>query len=753
VTTFDTQAEKALRRETPTRDELLEVLTSTDDDLMDLVAAASRVRRRYFERRVKLNYLVNMKSGLCPEDCFYCSQRLGSQAEIVKYTWLKPDQTREAVSHGVRAGASRVCLVASGRGRGVVVATGERLWAFHADRGTHTWGVALPGSAIVPTVGAVDYVAAVRPGAVHVLDADSGLERWRLDLSSDDEVVAVPERLLVRDTTGRTRAKDAAGGTLLWEARLPGRIVEADGDAGVAVGSTADAGAVHLVDLATGTSSWSVTLGTSSGDAASRAVLSGRTVLVATSDGALTAMDRETGVVLWTGEVRGDDPLVAADDIVVAQDARRSFVAYNTRNGRVLWRRDWLVPIPRLMVVGDRAIVTTGDYNIASFSGDGSDIDWSVRLGPFDHATTAGDTLVVADHLGMLTAVDVADGSLRWEVALPSGRSIGVAAGPDGVYASSRARAELSSFDPHTGDSEWRLRVASGPPTLSAEHVTVHYVDAERDGFGNVVATHSRILTLNRSGHVAWDVAGLGQGDEPSLLASDADTVVEVAGTTVRTYEAATGETRWEVWVAAKITAAPGVGQGVVVVGDTGGHVTTLDLETGAVVWQADLPAPVTVAPAVAPRLAVVAGLDAAVRAFDPLSGEVLWTFRARAPITDPPVATDAVVAISEHDLVGVDAATGRVLWRQTPPAPLAGPPASATGVLYVASTAGVLATLDETTGRPLGHFLVPRQIAAGPVLGGDTAFVITVFGDVYAVAARDTVDADVDAPPIGERP
>ncbi|WP_017543303.1 biotin synthase BioB [Nocardiopsis prasina] len=109
-------SEKALSREAPTRDELLKVLTSSDDDLMDLVAAASRVRRRYFDRRVKLNYLVNMKSGLCPEDCFYCSQRLGSQAEIVKYTWLKPDQTREAAAHGVKAGASRVCLVASGRG-------------------------------------------------------------------------------------------------------------------------------------------------------------------------------------------------------------------------------------------------------------------------------------------------------------------------------------------------------------------------------------------------------------------------------------------------------------------------------------------------------------------------------------------------------------------------------------------------------------------------------------------------------------
>ena len=116
MTTYPALAAKALRRQKPTRDELLGVLSGSDDDLLDLVAAAFRVRLRYFGRRVKLNYLVNMKSGLCPEDCSYCSQRLGSQAEVVKYTWLKPDETREAVAAGVRAGAARVCLVASGRG-------------------------------------------------------------------------------------------------------------------------------------------------------------------------------------------------------------------------------------------------------------------------------------------------------------------------------------------------------------------------------------------------------------------------------------------------------------------------------------------------------------------------------------------------------------------------------------------------------------------------------------------------------------
>ncbi|MYS24072.1 biotin synthase [Streptomyces sp. DvalAA-14] len=108
--------DKGLRRELPTRDEALAVLATPDDELLDVVAAAGRVRRRWFGRRVKLNYLVNLKSGLCPEDCSYCSQRLGSQADILKYTWLKPDEAAKAAGAGVAGGAKRVCLVASGRG-------------------------------------------------------------------------------------------------------------------------------------------------------------------------------------------------------------------------------------------------------------------------------------------------------------------------------------------------------------------------------------------------------------------------------------------------------------------------------------------------------------------------------------------------------------------------------------------------------------------------------------------------------------
>ncbi|GAA1242252.1 biotin synthase BioB [Kitasatospora nipponensis] len=113
---LDTLTAKGLNRELPTREEALAVLATTDDELLDVVAAAGRVRRQWFGRRVKLNYLVNLKSGLCPEDCSYCSQRLGSKAEILKYTWLKPGEAAEAATAGVKGGAKRVCLVASGRG-------------------------------------------------------------------------------------------------------------------------------------------------------------------------------------------------------------------------------------------------------------------------------------------------------------------------------------------------------------------------------------------------------------------------------------------------------------------------------------------------------------------------------------------------------------------------------------------------------------------------------------------------------------
>lgn len=109
-------ADRVIEGGSITPDEALAVLRLPDEDTYSLVAAAGRVRRHFHGNTMKVNYLVNLKSGKCPEDCFYCSQRLGSEAEILKYTWLTHEDALAAAKAGINAGAGRVCLVASGRG-------------------------------------------------------------------------------------------------------------------------------------------------------------------------------------------------------------------------------------------------------------------------------------------------------------------------------------------------------------------------------------------------------------------------------------------------------------------------------------------------------------------------------------------------------------------------------------------------------------------------------------------------------------
>ncbi|MFN0117221.1 MAG: biotin synthase BioB [Elusimicrobiota bacterium] len=109
-------AQKALLNQALTKEEALSILKVSDSETFDVVAAAAKVRHKFFGKRMKLNYLVNIKSGLCPEDCHYCSQSKVSDAEIPKYPLLDKDSVIEQVERGISVGAKRACLVASGRG-------------------------------------------------------------------------------------------------------------------------------------------------------------------------------------------------------------------------------------------------------------------------------------------------------------------------------------------------------------------------------------------------------------------------------------------------------------------------------------------------------------------------------------------------------------------------------------------------------------------------------------------------------------
>ncbi len=113
---FARLAVQALAGETISRADALAVLRASDRDLTDLLQAAFSVRQRRWGRRVKVCVLQNARSGLCAEDCGYCSQSSASTADIDTYRLMPNEQLVAAAQAAVTRGGRRYCIVASGRG-------------------------------------------------------------------------------------------------------------------------------------------------------------------------------------------------------------------------------------------------------------------------------------------------------------------------------------------------------------------------------------------------------------------------------------------------------------------------------------------------------------------------------------------------------------------------------------------------------------------------------------------------------------
>ena len=100
------------------RDDAHAVLSAPDDALLDQLSAAYRVRRHYWGNRVRLHFLLNAQSGLCSEDCHYCSQSSVATSDIEKYPLLARDKILAAAERASTLKAGTFCLVISGRSPG-----------------------------------------------------------------------------------------------------------------------------------------------------------------------------------------------------------------------------------------------------------------------------------------------------------------------------------------------------------------------------------------------------------------------------------------------------------------------------------------------------------------------------------------------------------------------------------------------------------------------------------------------------------
>jgi biotin synthase len=94
---------------------VLEVLTTSDEELPDLLGVAHEVRLRWCGPEVEVEGIVSVKTGGCPEDCHFCSQS-GLFTSPVRAVWLDIPELVEAARQTAATGATEFCIVAAVRG-------------------------------------------------------------------------------------------------------------------------------------------------------------------------------------------------------------------------------------------------------------------------------------------------------------------------------------------------------------------------------------------------------------------------------------------------------------------------------------------------------------------------------------------------------------------------------------------------------------------------------------------------------------
>ncbi len=94
----------------------LSILNCPDEELLLLLNGAYQIRKHYYGNKVKLNMIINTKSGLCPENCGYCSQSSISTAPIEKYRMVDKENILKGAEAAYNLKVGTYCIVASGRG-------------------------------------------------------------------------------------------------------------------------------------------------------------------------------------------------------------------------------------------------------------------------------------------------------------------------------------------------------------------------------------------------------------------------------------------------------------------------------------------------------------------------------------------------------------------------------------------------------------------------------------------------------------
>ncbi|MBF2773755.1 biotin synthase BioB [Staphylococcus haemolyticus] len=108
-------ADRILNQDLLSKDEALALFEDEAIDTFELLNEAYVLRKHFFGKKVKLNMILNAKSGICSEDCGYCGQSV-KMKDKQRYALVEPEKIKAGAQIATDNHIGTYCIVMSGRG-------------------------------------------------------------------------------------------------------------------------------------------------------------------------------------------------------------------------------------------------------------------------------------------------------------------------------------------------------------------------------------------------------------------------------------------------------------------------------------------------------------------------------------------------------------------------------------------------------------------------------------------------------------
>lgn len=221
----------------------------------------------------------------------------------------------------------------------------------------------------------------------------------------------------------------------------------------------------------------------------------------------------------------------------------------------------------------------------------------------------------------------------------------------------------------------------------------------------------------------------------------------------VRAYELENGKEIWHSKTGVAISAATGVGEGLVLVGSSEAELVVLAADSGEERWRTTVSSEILSVPQVYDDVVVVQTVDGSIAGLNADTGESLWIYDRSAPVltlrgtSTPLVEGGAVLAgFANGKMAALEVATGRQLWETAVAishgrtelqriVDLDADPVIRDGILYVVSFQGRMVAINLQDGRLLWN----RDMSAysGIAVDRQQVYVSDVDSEVWALDRR----------------